>query len=75
MDTDPQEYTTSDYHPHNPFYHNHMITLIRPLLFAFLKSDQVKRLIVDMLHKLAQSTDNKVDDQAVKFIEDGLFPK
>ncbi len=52
-----------------------MITLIRPLLFAFLKSDQVKRLIVDMLHKLAQSTDNKVDDQAVKFIEDGLFPK
>ena len=51
-----------------------MITLIRPILFSFLNSTQVKRLIVDLLTKLAESTDNEVDDAAVKFIENGLFP-
>ena len=50
-----------------------MITLIRPLLFSFINSDQVKRLIVDLLKKLAESTDNTVDNEAVKFIERGLF--
>lgn len=50
-----------------------MIALIRPLLFSFINSDQVKRLIVDLLKKLAESTDNTVDDEAVKFIERGLF--
>jgi len=50
-----------------------MITLIRPILFSFINSDKVKRLIVDMLTKLAEQTDNTVDDEAVKFIERGLF--
>jgi hypothetical protein len=45
-----------------------MITLIRPILFSFLNSEKVKRLIVDMLTKLAEQSDNTVDDQAVKFI-------
>jgi hypothetical protein len=52
-----------------------MITLIRPLLFSFLNSDKVKLLIVDMLTKLVESTDNEVDDKAVEFIRNGLFPK
>tara|TARA_B100001939_G_C16530120_1_gene441694 strand:- start:269 stop:433 length:165 start_codon:yes stop_codon:yes gene_type:complete len=51
-----------------------MIKLIRPILFAFLQSEQVKRLIVDLLSKLAESTDNDIDDQAVEFIRNGLFP-
>ncbi len=50
-----------------------MITLIRPILFSFLNSDNVKRLIVDLLTKLSEQTDNTVDDEAVKFIERGLF--
>ena len=50
-----------------------MITLIRPVLMSFLGSDKVKRLIVDLLRKLAEQTDNTVDDQAVDFIERGLF--
>ena len=49
-----------------------MITLIRPILFSFINSNQVKRLIVDLLKKVAESTDNTVDDEAVKFIERGL---
>ena len=50
-----------------------MIALIRPLLFSFLESEKVKRLIVDLLRKLAEQSDNTVDDQAVDFIERGLF--
>ena len=49
-----------------------MITLIRPILFSFIQSPKVKRLIIDLLRKLA-STDNTVDDKAVDFIERGLF--
>jgi len=51
-----------------------MIALIRPVLMSFLNSDKVKRLIVDMLRKLAEQSDNTVDDAAVEFIENGLFP-
>jgi hypothetical protein len=51
-----------------------MITLIRPILFSFLNSAKVKMLIVDMLTKLAESTDNKVDDKAVEFIPNGFVP-
>ena len=50
-----------------------MIILIRPVLMSFLNSDKVKRLIVDLLRKLAEQSDNTVDDQAVDFIERGLF--
>ena len=50
-----------------------MITLIRPILFSFINSEKVKPLIVDLLKKLAEQTDNSVDDEAVKFIERGLF--
>ena len=51
-----------------------MITLIRPILFSFINSTKVKRLIVDLLKQLVQSTDNTVDDRIVQFVEDGLFP-
>ena len=50
-----------------------MLLLIRPLLFRFIQSEKVKRLIVDLLKKLAESTDNEVDDEVVEFIERGLF--
>lgn len=51
-----------------------MIALIRPVLFSFLKSETVKTLIVDLLTKLAEQSDNTIDDQAVAFIKAGLFP-
>lgn len=49
-----------------------MITLIKPILFAFIKSDAVKRLIVDLLAKLAEQTDNDVDDTAVEALRIAL---
>ena len=42
-----------------------MITLIKPILFAFVKSTAVKKLIVDLLAALVKETDNDLDDSAV----------
>ena len=51
-----------------------MIVLIKPILFAFLKSDSVKQLVVDLLSAYVKRTDNKLDDQAVAVIKAALFP-
>ena len=50
-----------------------MITLIRPIVFAFLASDAVKNLVVDLLSAYAKRTDNKVDDYAVNLIKKELL--
>ena len=50
-----------------------MITILRPLLFSFVQSTAVKKLIVDMLEALAKRTDNTLDDQAVALIRSKLL--
>ena len=47
-----------------------MIVLIKPILFAFLKSDSVKKLVVDLLEAYVKRTDNKLDDQALAIVKD-----
>ena len=49
-----------------------MIALIKPILFAFFKSDAVKKLLVDLLDKLAKETDNDLDDTAVNALRIAL---
>ena len=51
-----------------------MIVLIKPILFAFIKSTAVKQLIVDLLRSICKQTSNELDDQAVDFLEHQLFP-
>ena len=51
-----------------------MTLLLKPILFAFLKSRAVKQLVVDLLEGLAKSTDNTLDDKAVELIKKNLFP-
>ena len=52
-----------------------MITLLKPIILTFAKSDSVKRLIVDVLKKLVATTDNQLDDAAVEsFNKAGPFP-
>ena len=36
-----------------------MITLVKPILFAFIKTTAVKELIVKLLEAYAKSTDNR----------------
>ena len=52
-----------------------MIVLIKPLLIAFVLTDAVKNLIVDLLAVAAARTDNKVDDQAVALVKKNLLPE
>jgi hypothetical protein len=49
-----------------------MINLIRPILFAFVKSTAVKKLIIDLLTVLAKESDNSLDDMAVLALRDAL---
>ena len=50
-----------------------MIKLIRPIIFAFLTSQAVKELVVDLLSAYAERTDNAVDDYAVDLIRRELL--
>ena len=52
-----------------------MVFLVRPILFSFLKSNAVKKLIVDLLKAYVKTTDNTVDDQVVVSVEKNLFPE
>ena len=49
-----------------------MIKILRPIIFAFLTSDAVKQLVIDLLEAYAKETDNTVDDVAVQMVRKGL---
>jgi hypothetical protein len=49
-----------------------MITLVKPILFAFINSKAVKKLIIDLLSKLVEQTDNDLDDTAVMALKIAL---
>ena len=49
-----------------------MIKILRPIIFAFLTSDAVKQLVIDLLEAYAKETDNTVDDVAVEMVRKGL---
>ena len=49
-----------------------MITVIKAILFAFIKTQAVKELIVKLLEAYAKSTDNTVDDSLVQLVKKNL---
>ena len=48
---------------------------LKPLLYAYLRSDTGKKTILRLLRSLAKQTNNTIDDQAVDFVEARLFPE
>ena len=50
-----------------------MTLLIKPILLAFLKSDSVKQLVVDLLDAYVKRTDNNLDDKALELVKEKLF--
>ena len=50
-----------------------MITLVKPILLAFIKTTAVKELIVKLLEPYAKSTDNTVDDKLVELVKKNLL--
>ena len=49
-----------------------MIRILRPILFAFLMSDSVKQLVIDLLSAYAKETETTLDDMAVELVKKGL---
>ena len=52
-----------------------MLLLIRPILFRFLQSEGVKKLVVDLLTAYAKSTESQIDDQVVSFVVKSMYPE
>ena len=52
-----------------------MIRIIKPILLAFVTSNQVKKLIVELLEALAANTENSLDDLAVAQVRSALLGK
>ena len=50
-----------------------MITLVKPILFAFIETTAVKELIFKLLEAYAKSTDNTVDDKLVELVKKNLL--
>ena len=50
-----------------------MLLIIKPILFAFIKSDSVKKLVIDLLEAYVKRTDNKLDDQALEIVKKKLL--
>ena len=49
-----------------------IISILRPILFRFLMSDSVKKLVVDLLEGYAKSTETTVDDALVAMVIKGI---
>jgi hypothetical protein len=45
-----------------------------PLLYAFLRSEAGKKLLLDLLKAASKQTTNTLDDQAVNFLQSRLYP-
>ena len=51
-----------------------MLLLIKPILFKFLQSEGVKKMVVEMLEAYVKTTDNSIDDHLVGLVRQSLFP-
>ena len=50
-----------------------MIFIVKPILMTVLRSDAVKRLVMDLLRADAKSTDTTIDDQICDYVEKNLI--
>ena len=50
-----------------------VVSALKPILLAFIASEPVKQLAIDLLRELAKLSDNKLDDAAVVFVETQLL--
>ena len=51
-----------------------LVKPFRPILYAFLRSEAGKKLLIDLLKAAAKQSTNTLDDQAVNFLQSRLYP-
>ncbi len=52
---------------------NAVVAVVKPVLLAFVTSQPVKQLVIDILRALAGMTEIKLDDAAVDLIESNIM--
>ena len=52
-----------------------MLLILKPFVMAMWRSKALKELIIAMLERVVQRTDNDLDDLAVKHLKELLFPE
>ena len=49
-----------------------MLTILKPIILSFVKTQKFKIFVIEMLEKLVEQTDNDLDDRAVQIVKKGL---
>ena len=49
-----------------------MLTLLKPIILSFAKSEKFKVFVIQLLEKLVEQTDNDLDDKAQAIVKKGL---
>ena len=49
-----------------------MLTLLKPIILSFVKTDKFKVFVIQLLEKLVEQTDNDLDDKALAIVKKGL---
>ena len=49
-----------------------MLAILKPLVLTSLKSEKIKKFVVELLEKLVEQTDNELDDKALAIVKKGL---
>lgn len=52
---------------------NAVLAVVKPFLFSFLTSKAVKDLVVQLLERYVNTTDNRVDDALVEIVKERLY--
>ena len=51
-----------------------MLKILKPILLRFLSTSACKQLVIDLLRVICKQTTNTLDDRAVDYLEQQLFP-
>ena len=49
-----------------------MLTLLKPIILSYVKTDKFKVFVIQILEKLVEQTDNDLDDKALAIVKKGL---
>ena len=49
-----------------------MLTILKPIILSFAKSEKFKVFVIQLLEKLVEQTDNDLDDKALAIVKKGL---
>ncbi len=49
-----------------------MLTILKPVILSFAKSEKFKIFVIQCLEKLVAQTDNDLDDKALAVVKKGL---